>query len=300
MADNTLLNAGSGGNTLRTLDDGSVHWPVGVVAYATTVGTPDVLSIPVAAALADDTANPTTLLGGSCLLAYDGATWDRVRGDATDGVLVNLGSNNDVTLATLPDTAAGDLAAMVVDLAAIEVLLGTIDTDTSSMNTDLGTLAGAVAAGQMQVDIVADGAGLATDAKLDDIISDTGAIQTAVEIIDDWDESDRAKVNLIVGQAGIASGAGIVGITVPRVTLCSDDPAVALLGPRQCGKSKPGACQVRPHRSRRQDPAGPKHDVCRCQRLRRGWSVRSGWGYGCLLPGLSHAGLCQPELSRCL
>jgi hypothetical protein len=53
---------------------------------------------------------------------------------------------------------------------------------------------------------------------------------TALQIIDDWDETDRAKVNLIVGQAGIAAGAGAVGVTVPRVTLASDDPAVALLG----------------------------------------------------------------------
>lgn len=59
--------------------------------------------------------------------------------------------------------------------------------------------------------------------------ANTGAIKTAVEIMDDWDESDRAKVNLIVGQAGIAAGAGAVGATVPRVTLASDDPAVVSL-----------------------------------------------------------------------
>lgn len=53
---------------------------------------------------------------------------------------------------------------------------------------------------------------------------------TSLAVIDDWDESDRAKVNPIVGQAGIAAGAGAVGATVPRVTLASDDPAVALLG----------------------------------------------------------------------
>jgi hypothetical protein len=35
-----------------------------------------------------------------------------IPGSATDGLLVNLGTNNDVTLATLPDTAAGDLAAI--------------------------------------------------------------------------------------------------------------------------------------------------------------------------------------------
>lgn len=55
------------------------------------------------------------------------------------------------------------------------------------------------------------------------------AIAASLAILDDFDESDRAKVNLIVGQAGIAAGAGAVGATVPRMTLASDDPAVAAL-----------------------------------------------------------------------
>jgi hypothetical protein len=35
---------------------------------------------------------------------YNGSTWDRVRGDTTDGLLVNLGSNNDVTTQALDRT----------------------------------------------------------------------------------------------------------------------------------------------------------------------------------------------------
>lgn len=220
MADNTELASGSGGDTLRTLEDGSnIKWPVGVSAYATTVGSPDVLTIPTAAALADDTSTPTTLLQGSCLMVYDGATWDMGRGDSTNGLLVNLGSNNDVsltgdlpdtaagdlaaiktavqvidnaisgneiliaggatqtndvkvtldsevvtvdlganndvTLATLPDTATGDLAAMVVDLAAIEVLLGTIDADTGAIKTAVELIDNAIDGTEMQVDVVA-------------------------------------------------------------------------------------------------------------------------------------------------
>jgi hypothetical protein len=72
--------------------------------------------------------------------------------------------------------------------------------------------AGAVAAGVQRVTLASD---------------DPAVVSLA--ILDDWDESDRAKVNLIVGQAGIAAGAGAVGATVPRVTLASDDPAVASL-----------------------------------------------------------------------
>lgn len=53
---------------------------------------------PVAASLTDNFANPTTTVVGSMLMVWDGATWDRVPGNSTDGTLVNLGTNNDVTV----------------------------------------------------------------------------------------------------------------------------------------------------------------------------------------------------------
>ena len=52
-------------------------------------------------------------------------------------------------------------------------------------------------------------------------------VTTAVEIMDDWDESDRAKVNPVVGQAGIAAGTGVDGVTVPRISLATDIPLPA-------------------------------------------------------------------------
>lgn len=48
--------------------------------------------------------------------------------------------------------------------------------------------------------------------------STVNSIKTAVEVMDDWDESDRAKVNLIAGQAGVLGGSGAVAANVPRVT----------------------------------------------------------------------------------
>jgi hypothetical protein len=60
------------------------------------------------------------------------------------------------------------------------------------------------------------------------LASDDPAV-TSLAILDDWDETDRCKVNIIAGQAGIAAGAGAVGVTVPRFTLASDDPAVTAL-----------------------------------------------------------------------
>jgi hypothetical protein len=52
--------------------------------------------LPAAAALADNTANPTVPGVGSFNHVWDGATWDRMPGTAADGVQVNLAGNNDV------------------------------------------------------------------------------------------------------------------------------------------------------------------------------------------------------------
>lgn len=49
-------------------------------------------------------------------------------------------------------------------------------------------------------------------------------IEASTGVMDDWDEADRAKVNLIVGQAGISAGNGAVAANTPRVTHASDDP----------------------------------------------------------------------------
>ena len=68
------------------------------------------------AVLGDNTVNPTI----SGLAAYphwfDGATWDRALGNSTDGLLVNLGTNNDVTvtsgtITTVTTVTTANLAA---------------------------------------------------------------------------------------------------------------------------------------------------------------------------------------------
>jgi hypothetical protein len=85
----------------------------------------------------------------------------------------------------------------------------------------------AVIAGQITV---AAGSGLngatvqrVTVATDDTVATDLTAIKPAVQIMDDWDESDRVKSNPIVGQAGVAAGSGTNGATVQRVTVATDD-----------------------------------------------------------------------------
>lgn len=84
---------------------------------------------------------------------------------------------------------------------------------------------------------------LGADGAAADAVSGAGAVGTGVQrttlasddpavvslqIMDDWDESDRAKVNLIAGQAGVAAGAGAVDALTQRVVLATDDVVAAL------------------------------------------------------------------------
>lgn len=72
------------------------------------------------------------------------------------------------------------------------------------------------------------GAGTAAAAVRTTLASDDPAV-ASLSVLDDWDETDRAKVNIIVGQAGVAAGSGVNGATVQRVTIATDDTLVAAL-----------------------------------------------------------------------
>jgi hypothetical protein len=147
-----------------------------------------------------------------------------------DNIQLNSGSGGSIM-------AADDISSVFYPRSKIiHGADGTNDGDVSTANpfpvrlyigtTAVSVGAGAVGTGVPRVTLASDDPAVALLTTMD---ADTGGILTAIQIMDDWDESDRAKVNLIVGQAGIAAGAGAVGATVPRVTLASDDPGVALL-----------------------------------------------------------------------
>jgi len=55
---------------------------------------------PAASVLTDNFANPTTTTVAAMNMLWDGVNWDRMPGNQTDGALVNLGANNDVTIPT--------------------------------------------------------------------------------------------------------------------------------------------------------------------------------------------------------
>lgn len=109
----------------------------------TVTGTVDT-ELPAAAALADDTVNPTTPSVGTFPHWYDGATWDRAKGDSTDGLLVNLGANNDIS-GTVTANAGTNLNTSALAL----------ETTATSIKTAVEIIDNAISGSEMQVDIVA-------------------------------------------------------------------------------------------------------------------------------------------------
>jgi len=132
-----------------------------------------------------------------------------------------------VTLAS-DDPAVVDLAAIEVlltaanvDHAANEALLITIDEDTNAIKGHVDGIETLITSTNSKIDTF--------DAVLDAIKVDTEAIETALEILDDWDDSNYANVNANIAGTDIVGGAGAVASGVQRMTLASDDPAVANL-----------------------------------------------------------------------
>lgn len=77
-------------------------------------------------------------------------------------------------------------------------------------------------------DAVAGAGAVSTGVQRMTLASDDPAV-VALQIMDDWDESDRAKVNIIVGQAGVAANAGAASATTLRTISATDDPVAKVV-----------------------------------------------------------------------
>ena len=121
-----------------TLDPASTVNMSGLVFADTELKTP--------AVLADDTANPTITQISTYPMVYDGSTWDMMRGTSANGLLVDLGANNDVTVSgTATVTQAGNVTvdqsstARTVTCDTAGNLLATVTQD-SAERTITGTV----------------------------------------------------------------------------------------------------------------------------------------------------------------
>jgi hypothetical protein len=96
----------------------------------------------------------------------------------------------------------------------------------------IGTLGAAASAASVPVVVASDST---VTVAVGSSVLPTGAAtlaeqqtQTAsLSVLDDWDESDRAKVNPIVGQAGVQGGAGTVTALTQRIAIATDANAIS-------------------------------------------------------------------------
>lgn len=93
----------------------------------------------------------------------------------------------------------------------------------ASATIDAALPAGAASIGQVTANA---GTNLNTSALALESGGNLAASAASLSVLDDWDESDRAKVNLIVGQAGVQGGAGAVSATTQRVVIATDQTVI--------------------------------------------------------------------------
>jgi hypothetical protein len=157
MADNIELSAGSGGALVATDDDGTaqVQWnklKYGADGTFTVVEATNGLPIQ-----SDGSALTVSGTVTANLSATDNAVLDAIAASVAGTLTVDLGTNNDVTLATLPDTASGDLAAINSAVSGTLTVGGTVTANLGATdNAVLDAIAGSVA-GTLVVDATGQG-----------------------------------------------------------------------------------------------------------------------------------------------
>lgn len=112
-------------------------------------------------------------------------------------------------------------------------LLTTIDADTSTLAAvdfatgadvaALGVVGGGAEATALRVTIANDSSGtVAVTQSGTWTEANSAAIAASLSVLDDWDETNRAAVNIIAGQVGVQGGSGSVNALTQRVVLATD------------------------------------------------------------------------------
>lgn len=178
---------------------------------------------------------------------WDGTGYDRMPGNSTDGVLVNLGSNNDVTASqtgtwnitnvsgtvSLPTGASTSAKqdTVIGHVDGIEGLLTTIDTDTGNIATNTSTIAGDTTAIETSTGATSDAAATAgstgtIQAKLRLATSQLDSIKTAVETLDNTVSGSEMQVDVVgslpagtnaIGKLSANSGVDIGDVDVTSI-----------------------------------------------------------------------------------
>jgi len=182
-----------GGNSITVDDGGGALTIDGSVTIQEPLSVDDnggSLTVDGTVAATQSGAWNVTTLDGSVVTAYQGGAWsvtvqEPLSVDDNGSSLTVDAVNLDIR--DLTDASDSVKIGDGVETANVNAS-NELQVRDDDANTDLDTIAGAVAGNEMQVDIVADGAGLATESTLNDI-------KTAVQIMDDWDSGNTCKVS---------------------------------------------------------------------------------------------------------
>lgn len=235
MADNIAVTEGSG-KTVATDEISDVHYQVIKLAYG-ALGTATLVEssagLPVTVSGVATSAKQDTQT--TALQAIQAALEIMDDWDESNRAGVNLissqvgvqGGSGAVSANTLRAVLATDVGLPAgtnnigdVDIASIapgdnnigNVDIVTVPADPFGANADASSATGSIS-GKLRY--------IATNMALESG-GNLAAIATSAAILDDWDESDRAKVNAIVGQAGLQGGSGSVSANTLRVVLATD------------------------------------------------------------------------------
>lgn len=149
--------------------------------------------------------------------------------DATIIATDDAGIAGQVQIIKLAISADGSATPIPADASGLKIKADSLPLPTgaatSALQTQPGVDIGDVtvnnAAGVSAVNVQDGGNSLTVDNGGTFAVQDAAA-EASLSVLDDWDESDRAKVNLIVGQAGVQGGSGVVTALTQRVVLATD------------------------------------------------------------------------------
>ena len=136
------------GNSITVDDGGSSLTVDGTVSVSGTVTVDS--ELPTAAALADNTANPTVPAVGAFLMGFDGTNWDRVRADG-GSVFIQDGGNSitvDGTVSVTGVATETTLSSLLTSSQLIDDTIIVLGTDTYTEATSKGQI---IAAEEMQI-----------------------------------------------------------------------------------------------------------------------------------------------------
>ena len=140
-----------------------------------------------------------------------------------------IGGRYDSSARTLGDgdagavalNASGHMLMDVVDGGQLDTIIDTLETTLTAIETDQAALE--VLSTAANVDLAA------MEALLITIDSDTDAIKTAVQILDDWDDSNYANVNINIAGTDVDGNSGNKSAQSQRVVIATDDVNVSAI-----------------------------------------------------------------------